>query len=126
MTIATLIATGCTTTQTWQASESHGDKPGTGFKLKVANERVVSGSFHLLDPEHPHDFHRGRSVPIRILAIETNVVRFEFNLGPTHKEVLSLRLLGPLKDKPVEADLLDEGGPGVPNRLRFIPAGRQQ
>ncbi|MEQ2006157.1 MAG: hypothetical protein ABMA26_05105 [Limisphaerales bacterium] len=114
---------GCTATKTWQASEDHGDKPGTGFKLKVANGRVVSGRFYLLDPERPHDFQRGRSVPIRIRASDSNRVQFELNLGPAQKEQLSLRFLKPLEREPVEAELRDESGTGVPTRLKFVPAG---
>lgn len=114
---------GCAATRTWQASENHGDKPGTGFRLKVANGRVVSGRFYLLDPEHPHDFQRGRSVPIRISASNSNSVQFEFDLGPAQKERLSLRFLKPLEREPVEADLRDERGAGIPTRLKFTPAG---
>jgi hypothetical protein len=41
--VAVLAATliGCAATKTWQASEDHGDKPGTGFRLKVVSGRVV-------------------------------------------------------------------------------------
>lgn len=114
---------GCMATKTWQASEDHGDKPGTGFKLKVANGRVVSGRFYLLDPEHPHEFQRKWSVPLRIGASDANRVQFEFNLGPAQKERRSLHFLKPLEHEPVEAELRDESGVGVPTRLKFMPAG---
>jgi hypothetical protein len=115
--------TGCAATKTWQASEDHGDKPGTGLRLKVASGRVVSGRFYLLDPEHPHDFQRGRSVPIRIGSNDSNSVQFEFDLGPTQKERLSLRFLKSLGHEPVEAELRDETGTGITTRLKFTPAG---
>lgn len=115
--------TGCVATKTWQASEDNGDKPGTGFRLKVANGRVVSGRFYLLDPERPHDFQRRWSVPLRIGTNESNLLRFELNLGPAQKERLSLRFLGPLEREPVEAELRDETGADFPTRLKFVPVG---
>lgn len=121
--LAFAALTGCTATKTWQASEDHGDKPGTGFRLKVANGRIVSGRFYLLDPDHPHEFQRGRSVPIRISASDSSRVQFELNLGPAQQERLSLRFLKPLNGEPVEAELRDESGAGVPTRLKFVPAG---
>ncbi len=121
--LAFAALTGCTATKTWQASEDHGGKPGTGFRLKVANGRIVSGRFYLLDPEHPHDFRRGRSIPIRIKATDSNSARLEFDLGPAQTERISLRFLKPLEREPVEADLRDETGAGIPTRLKFTPAG---
>lgn len=123
VTLVAVVLTGCTTTMTWQASEDHGDKPGTGYRLKVSNGRVVSGRFYLLAPEHPHDFQRGRSVPIRVRASDSNSVQFELDLGPAQKERLSMRFLKPLEREPVEADLRDETGAGIPTRLKFTPAG---
>lgn len=123
VTLVAAVLAGCTAIKTWQASEDHGDKPGTGFKLKVANGRVVSGRFYLLDPEHPQDFQRKWSVPIRITASDSNSVQFEFDLGPAQKKRLSLRFLKSLEQEPVEADLRDESGTSIPTRLKFTPAG---
>ena len=76
---------------TWQASIDNGDKPGCGIVL-VEQAGQFSASFLVLDPDRPHEFACGRSLPTETTRIDENTLRIMVRLNATETDEMLAHL----------------------------------
>ena len=74
----------------WRQSESHGDKPGSGFIL-LSYRNETRGFYCMLDPNHPNDFTYAMRIPLHISKNTGRKIEFYFYLG--NQEMISGELV---------------------------------
>jgi hypothetical protein len=78
----------------WRASDERGDKPGFGYELGNDNGRI-SGAAFILDPDHPHDFGRGRRAVMRVLSQSGDTITFRVRWNRELEATLRFELKQP-------------------------------
>jgi hypothetical protein len=85
---------------TWRASEEHGDKPGIGFDITRAGDKIT-GFGYIIDPNKPGDFSAEHSVkiPLEISRADDKVIDFTVQWNDSLKDQMILEPISPIGGK---------------------------
>jgi len=120
-----LVMLGCGQTEqsfsvgAWRASNDYGDKPGNGFELRITDQGKMEGRFYLLQPEKPHEFSQGASIPLKIERYGRNEMLFSLDFGAGQIEKMKLTFPQGVRGQSFDGFLQHQGGGDEPIKFVF-------